>query len=230
MNRLEPPRSIEDPRKELRALKQRFEKADAHYNILRESSESAVARWVWATAPRYHLDPLYFHDREMGVGHIVRTRPKDRGGWAAYGLASDDRIVVEYQYLEDLPGKRYATFYSETDDRILGYHFHHERSKGCINCAQLFFTGGLYPACYQQWAIRGWRSCLYVSTGGRIHSFTETFKQDDEPADRASGELRYDADGRTEVWIRSSGNAKPELHYRGEPPENPFLRICSTPA
>ncbi len=228
MKRSEQPEPVEDPRGELRTLQQRFVAANEQYDVVREASDSAVSRWVWATAPRYHLDPLHFYDREVSVGRIAASPPTDPRGWAAYGFSSKDRIVVEFLYLADLPGRRYETFYRETEDRILSYHFHHDRAQGCINCAQLIFTGGVYPGCYQQWAIRGWASRTYVTANGRIRSFAETFKQDDEPQRRLTGELRYDADGCVEVRIKWPGSRKADLSYRGAPPaENAFLRVGS---
>lgn len=205
-------------------LEQRFDTASEHYEALRESCESSVARWVWATAPRYDLDPLLFFDRELSVGRVVRLPPEDPRGCVAYGFSNENRIVAERQYVTDLHGRYYRTFYCEADDRILSYHFHHDLARGCINCKQLVFSGR-HPAYYQKWAVRGWTSCTYVTVDGWIRSFTEVFKQDDEPEQQLSGKLRYGEDGRIEVWTKWPGTRQPELTFRGTPPaENPFLR------
>lgn len=212
-----------DARGDLQCLKERFGTAADHYEGLRESAENSVARWVWATRPRYHLDPLYFLSNEESVGRLGLL-PDDPRGWVAYGFSRENRIVVERQFLTDLAGRYYSTFYVETEDRTLSYHFDHAPAHECINCAQLIFAG-VSPAYYQQWAIMGWASYTYITADGRIHSFNEVFQQDDDPQQRISGELRYGEGGRIEVWTKWPGARKPELTFRGTAPaENPFLR------
>ena len=142
----------------------------------------------------------------------------------AYGFSHGNRIVEERQYLTDLPGRYYETFYCDLADRVLSYHFHHDPTLGCINCSQLVFAGRL-PAYFQRWAVRGWSSRTYVSMGGQIRTFTEVFQQDDEPQKRLSGELRYGNDGLIEVLTRWPGTRQQERTFRGAlPAENPFAR------
>jgi hypothetical protein len=225
MDPLEHTESRIDVRRELRILKQRFEAAPEHYKALCDSSEKSVVRWLWTTAPRYHLNPLYFLDPEVSVGHIASSPPNCSEGWTAYGFSVDNRVVVERQYLDDdRRGRYYNILYCETHDRILGYYFHYELALGCINCSQLVFNGP-YPAFYQKWAIRGWATQTYVTVDGKIRSFTETFKSGDEPEQKLSGEVRYGGDGLIEVWTKWPGRRKSERTFRGlAPAENPFLR------
>lgn len=67
----------------------------------------------------------------------------------AYGFSETNRIVVERIHLSDLEGRYCSTFYFELEDRIISYHFHHELTLGCINCAQLTFSDQR-TALYQQ--------------------------------------------------------------------------------
>jgi hypothetical protein len=65
----------------------------------------------------------------------------------------------------------------------------------------------------------------YVSLDGRIRSFTEVFKSDDDPPERRSGEVRYLNGGLVELWIKWAGDREAGRTFRGKPPsENPFLR------
>lgn len=211
-------------RRDLRTLKRRFDAALESYEKLRESSERSVVHWVWATAPRYNIDPLFFLNREESVGRVVPSPPENPEGWVAYGFSPRNRIVVERRYLIDLPGRYYQGFYFETEDRVLGYYFHHELTLGCINCTQLVFAESV-PAYYQKWAIGGWASHTYITSNGKIRAFADIFKEDDEPQKRLSGELRYGGDGRIEVRTKWPGSRRPELTFRGMlPAENPFLR------
>ena len=54
-------------REDLQLLKERFDSANEQYEALREASERSVAHWVWTTAPRYELDPLFFFDHQTNV-------------------------------------------------------------------------------------------------------------------------------------------------------------------
>jgi len=213
-----------DIRLGLKVLKGKFEEASAIYEELKSSGEREVVYWVWTASPRYSLDPLYYLNNEERVGSVARLPPQDPRGWTAYGFSKNNRIVVEHQYLADLQGRRYETFYSETEECIFGYHFHHDASLGLINCAALRFLGHT-PIQYQKWAVRGWVSCNFVALDGRIRSFNEVFKQGDEPQKRISGEIRYKDNGQLEVWTKWPGARTLELTFRGiSPAENPFLR------
>ncbi len=95
----------------------------------------------------------------------------------------------------------YSTFYCELEDRIVSYHFHHERSQGCINCSQLVFSDER-PALFQRWAILGYSSPNISSEG--IRSVREVQETNNPPA-RMSRELRYSDGGRVEVWTKWPG-------------------------
>lgn len=212
-----------DVKRELASLKQRFETAAARYEALRASAEGAVQRWVWATAPYYHLDPLHFLDTQLPRGRLIKTAPDDVRGLAAYGFSKANRVVVERIHLTSLKGRHSSMFYSELEDRIVGYHFHYDPTQGCINCAQLLFSDQR-PAMYQQWAKGGYVSRAYVSADGKIRSVMEVFKEASEPQERMSRELRYLDDGRVEVWIKWPGERQADRTFRGIPPaDNPFL-------
>lgn len=213
-----------DVNRELASLKQRFDTAAGDYEALRTSAEGAVKQWVWATAPCYHLDLLYFLDAQTARGRIAKSPPNDFGGWTAYGFSKANGIVVERIYLSGSDGRYYSTFFFELEDRVIGYHFHYDTSLGCINCAQLIFSDGR-PVLYQQWATGGYLSRAFVSTDGRIRSVMELFKERDERQERMSRELRYLDGGRVEVWTKWPGERRPDKTFSGIPPaENPFLR------
>jgi hypothetical protein len=73
-------------------LKRRFLKALNSYSSLRNSSESKVTRWEWASGPVYALQPFWFERMEIAKGRLTKTKPKDEG--YQYGFDSEGRIVV----------------------------------------------------------------------------------------------------------------------------------------
>lgn len=210
-------------RNDLRQLKSRFDSAMERYESLRAASDSAISRWVWATAPRYHLDPLHFLDPNNIPGTVMESEPLEKNGRVAYGFSKDGRLMCERRYLSDLHDRFYPTFYCHAHERIVAYHFHHALNEGCINCAQLVFSAGSVSY-FQQWAIRGWATRTYVCLDGKIRAFGEVFKQDDDRPQRMSGELRYPQRDCVELWTKWPGERRAELTFRGTPPaENPFV-------
>ena len=92
------------------ALKKRYEVALDEYESLSDLCERSVSRWVWATAPRYDLDPLFFLDSDLRVGKIAPAPPQDPRGYVAYGISRENRIVTERQYPVDLEDVCYKGF------------------------------------------------------------------------------------------------------------------------
>jgi hypothetical protein len=209
--------------KDLLGLKRLFSRAESQYAELSSRAEASVTRWVWTTSSRYHLDPLFFCDKQKRPGRVGKP-PRDKAGWVAYGFSDDDRILAQHQYVLTLPGRRYETFYVESKDRILGYHFDQDDARACINVSQLRFSDEQHPSVFQRYAIHGWVTRSFVSSKGRIRSYDETFQQRDDPRQRLSGELRYSLDNRVEHWVRWPGSRTRRLEFRGTPPGNPFLR------
>jgi hypothetical protein len=211
-------------RHSLRALQKRYDAALEEYQALSDLCDHSVARWVWTTAPRYNLDPLFFFNSDVSVGKLAPAPPKDPKGYTAYGFSGENRIVAERQYLTDLEGLYYKGFYREEVDRTIGYYFHFDPAVGCVNCSQLVFEASA-PAYFQRWAQMGSVSCTYITVDRKIRSFTESFREDDGPQQKLSGELRYPDDGRIEVWTRWPGAVRAKRTFCGvAPAENPFLR------
>jgi hypothetical protein len=210
-------------RRDLAQLEARFGSAREYYDELRETCEARVVRWEWANASAYSLDPLFFLDKQIELGRVRSVAPKNPAEWTAYGLARDDRVVVEREYTE-LRGSHYQDFYLELADRVVGYRFDYSASRAVINCAQLVMSK-MGPSYFQLWGQRGWVSSVYADKDGRIESFVRVAKQPDRPEIRISGKVVYKDHGVVELWRKEPGHPRAKLSFRKRRPVgNPFLR------
>lgn len=155
--------------------------------------------------------PCWLHSRET------------REGRAAYGFSAKNELAIERSYLSDLRGQYYETFFVSMKDRIVSYHYDHQPLRDPINCSQLIFAG-TRVVCFQLWAVKGWKSVGHRATKRKAVPWTEVCKEEDEPSQRLSGELRYLDDGRVEMWTQWPRKRSLEPGFRGTPAENPFFR------
>jgi hypothetical protein len=210
-------------RRDLAQLEERFRTALDSYEELRASCEARVSRWEWANGAAYSLDPLFFLDRDIGVGRISSSPPRNPAGWTAYGFTEDNRLVTERQYSE-FPELYYQGFYVDLQDRVVELLFHYSTPRTVLNCSQLVLDDSS-PGYFQRWGSHGWFSYTYTCTDGQVTGFVGVSKGRNEPERRFSGHVLYKEGGIVELWTKEQGQRKAKQSFRGRPPvDNPFLR------
>ncbi|MEP7288034.1 MAG: hypothetical protein ABI947_19955 [Chloroflexota bacterium] len=79
------------------SLKERFETAQAEYDVLKQRCESQAVRWEWVDGFLYRPEP-FFHEREQfSRGRVIPREPKnnlERATFAQYGFNKDNQLVV----------------------------------------------------------------------------------------------------------------------------------------
>jgi hypothetical protein len=105
--------------------------ARADYAKHKRAAEATVARWEWATKPRYHPAPAHFETLKLSRGKKLAGEP---GAWkpaqAHEGFDRDGRIVVSRERTA-VRGDSYETFYFYEASGIA--QLHHSSNGGFIH-------------------------------------------------------------------------------------------------
>jgi hypothetical protein len=97
--------------------------ARADYAKHKHAAEATVARWEWATKPRFHPAPAHFETLQLSRGKALAAEPSEwKAGQAHEGFDREGRIVVSRERTA-VRGDSYETFYFYAPDGIAQLHY-----------------------------------------------------------------------------------------------------------
>jgi hypothetical protein len=108
-----------------------FQGLATEYAKRKDTAESLVSEWRWATEAWFDPRPLWFERHGDTPGRPLKSKPARLVGRVESGLDALNRVVAERLYNEH---GFYETFYRWTEERIESAHYDYHSSKRPINC------------------------------------------------------------------------------------------------